>query len=178
MNRQELIEKLYKAHNSFLDYMMSLSDEEFNLRYNNKWSASQQLEHINLCLKPLIKIYSYPKIIIRIIFGKTNRNSKPYDLFIAKYEERVAKGTNPPGRFLPKGINIEREAQVKGLTYSLNKLCNQVSGFTERQLDKLIMPHPMFGKVTMREMLYFTIHHVKHHEEITKRNLRKEENPV
>jgi hypothetical protein len=178
MNRQELIEKLYKSHNSFLDYLLSLPDEEFYLRYKNKWSASQQLEHINLCLNPLIKVFSFPKIIIRIIFGKANRNSKHYDLFIAKYEERFAKGTNPPGRFLPKEIKSEREVQVKGLTYSLNKLCNQVSGFTEQQLDNLIMPHPMFGKITLREMLYFTIHHVKHHEEITKRNLRREENPA
>lgn len=179
MKRQELIEKLYESHNSFIDYISDLPDEDFIFSHNNKWTAAQQLDHLNRCVVPLNKIFKLPKFVIRLLFGKANRESKTYDQFIIKYEERFSLGTNPPQRFIPSVITLEqKEYLIQQLTISVNKMCRLISGFTEEELDKLIMPHPMFGKVTMREMLYFTIHHVKHHEEITKRNLRKEENPV
>ena len=40
-------------------------------------------------------------------------------------------------------------------------------------LDKYVLPHPLLGKVTLREMLYFTIHHNEHHLELLKAGLRK-----
>ncbi|NBX80802.1 MAG: DinB family protein, partial [Flavobacteriales bacterium] len=43
--------------------------------------------------------------------------------------------------------------------------------FTEDDLDKYVLPHPLLGKLTLREMLCFTIYHVKHHVEIIKRDL-------
>jgi hypothetical protein len=43
--------------------------------------------------------------------------------------------------------------------------------FSEKDLDTLILPHPLLGKVTLREMLYFTIYHVQHHVEQVKTNL-------
>jgi hypothetical protein len=36
----------------------------------------------------------------------------------------------------------------------------------------LILPHPLLGKITIREMLYFTAYHVQHHENIIKRDLK------
>ena len=33
----------------------------------------------------------------------------------------------------------------------------------EEDLDNYILPHPLIGKTTIREMLYFTIYHVQHH---------------
>jgi hypothetical protein len=179
MSRQQIIEKLYKNHNEFIDYLMSLPDEEFMFSYKNKWTAAQQLDHIIRCVKPLTLIFRLPKFLIRLRFGKANRNSKSYDQFVSRYEEISAKGTNPPQRFIPESINPEQRNQlVQSLTKSLNKLCREAATFKEKELDTLILPHPMFGKLTFREMLYFTIHHVKHHEEITKRNLRREENYV
>ena len=35
-----------------------------------------------------------------------------------------------------------------------------------KDLDVYILPHPLLGKVTLREMLYFTIHHNEHHLEL------------
>jgi len=46
-----------------------------------------------------------------------------------------------------------------------------LSGFSEEDLDKLILPHPLLGKLTLREMMYFTIYHVQHHQRIVERNL-------
>jgi hypothetical protein len=43
-------------------------------------------------------------------------------------------------------------------------LARRIDRFSETQLDQLILPHPLLGKLTLREMLYFTIYHVQHHQ--------------
>jgi|SRR5882672_10633400 len=39
---------------------------------------------------------------------------------------------------------------------------------SEADLDKYILLHPLLGKLILREMLYFTIHHNEHHLELLK----------
>ena len=34
-----------------------------------------------------------------------------------------------------------------------------LQGWTEAQLDKYTLPHPLIGKITVREMLFFTLYH-------------------
>jgi hypothetical protein len=45
--------------------------------------------------------------------------------------------------------------------------------FSEAQLDEYVLPHPILGKLTIREMLYFTIYHATHHHLATLKNLEK-----
>jgi hypothetical protein len=33
----------------------------------------------------------------------------------------------------------------------------------EAKLDNFIAPHPLLGKITLRELCYFTIYHTQHH---------------
>jgi hypothetical protein len=51
-------------------------------------------------------------------------------------------------------------------------LSARVEGFSEQQLDLLILPHPLLGKLTLREMIYFTIYHAGHHEKQVIENLK------
>ncbi len=53
---------------------------------------------------------------------------------------------------------------MKKLQGLVQKLCKRMNKYSEEELDKYILPHPLMGKVTLREMLYFTIYHVQHHE--------------
>jgi hypothetical protein len=34
-----------------------------------------------------------------------------------------------------------------------------------------VLPHPLLGKLTIREMLYFTVYHGEHHRLHTEQNL-------
>ena len=78
------------------------------------------------------------------------------------------------GRFIPKIVSIEKGKKLKvDLINEIDKLVTKLDELTENELDKYIFPHPLLGKLTLREMLYFTIYHVRHHEELTKRNLNQ-----
>jgi len=52
-------------------------------------------------------------------------------------------------------------------------LCKQLLDYSEQDLDELILPHPLLGKLTLREMMYFTMYHVLHHHKSIEENSRK-----
>jgi hypothetical protein len=54
---------------------------------------------------------------------------------------------------------------------TLNK---RLKKYSEASLDELILPHPLLGKLTLREMLYFTIYHAGHHHHLIETALSEE----
>ena len=44
----------------------------------------------------------------------------------------------------------------------------KVENWKESDLDKYVLPHPLLGKISLREMLYFTDFHILHHNTLTK----------
>jgi hypothetical protein len=53
------------------------------------------------------------------------------------------------------------------LRKSVNSICKYTDEYSEVQLDHYILPHPLLGKVTIQEMMYFTIYHAEHHHNCT-----------
>ena len=54
----------------------------------------------------------------------------------------------------------------------MRKLINALqTKWDDKQLDKYLAPHPLLGKITLRELSYFTIYHTEHHLLIIKERL-------
>ncbi|MEO6733581.1 MAG: DinB family protein [Ferruginibacter sp.] len=173
MEHQTIIKLLREKHSSFISYINSLSDEGFLFAHQQKWTAGQQLDHIYLSVKPVALALSLPKPLVRFFFGKANRASKTYEDLVKKYLNKLENGGRATSRFIPKTIPIsQKETISKALSDHTNKLCSKIEKFTEQELDTFILPHPLLGKLTIKEMLYFTIYHVEHHHEMTKQNLK------
>jgi len=173
MNKREIITRLQQNHQSFTHYMKTLDQDEFMFSLNNeKWSAGQQLQHIYLSVKPLASGLILPKFIVRLIFGKANRPSKTYLELVGKYHEKLRNGGKASKSFIPKSAAFsERETLNKQTLGVVNKVCRYLGKYSEDELDKHILPHPLLGKITLREMMYFTICHVEHHHTTTIQNL-------
>ena len=174
MNKQEINSRLHDSHHEFINYLSSLDDRAFMHSYQNeKWTAGQQADHIYRSLMPVHLILKFPKWTIKQLLGTANRPSKSYEELVAKYYLKLENRTDtPPKFFTPKEINVAIKpivfAKVKN---NLNKICTSINDFDEKELDEFILPHPLLGKVTLREMMYFMILHVEHHQKITQRNL-------
>ncbi len=174
MTQQELIDKLKENHTAFTDYINSLTIEEFMLSRNEKWTAGQQLDHIRISVKPVTQALAMPKMGLRAMFGKANRPSKSYDELVAKYKLKLQEGGVATSRFLPEEVSFDQKEQlIKSVNDIVNKLCKQLFDYSEKDLDELILPHPLLGKLTLREMMYFTMYHVTHHYTATGKNLKK-----
>ncbi len=175
MIKTEIIQQLRATHQKFCDVVLSLSDEEFISSANGKWTAAQQLDHIYRSVNALNQGLSLPKFIIRLYVGKANRPSKTYDALVAKYKLRLGAGGKAVGRFIPREIdNKEKPVLKEKLINRVESLCKKINRYSEPQLDYYILPHPLLGKLTLREMLYFTIYHAEHHQNLTLKNLGKQ----
>lgn len=171
-DKSQIISALNENINAFNNYITSLTKEQFEASPNGKWSAGQNLDHLIRAIKPLHLAYGLPKFVLRIMFGKTNRPSKTYDELVAKYKIKLAAGGKASGPFIPPFISFEKKDElIKKYDDQKQKLISKIEKQNEKDLDEYILPHPLLGKVTLREMLYFTIHHNEHHLELLKNRL-------
>ncbi len=172
MKKQEIIDLLTKNYSSFVTYINELTAEEFTFAYQEKWSAGQQLAHIVLCVKPLIKVYGMDKAMIAQNFGLSNRQSVTDNALLNSYNEKLNGVYKTADRYIPEPVLLnQRQDLTESLTKLIQNLCVSIENFTEEELDTLSIPHPLLGNLTLREMLYNAIHHVEHHQEATKQNL-------
>jgi len=172
MEKADIISLLYDRHEDFVDYMGSLSESEFNYALKGKkWTAGQEMVHIIKSVNMLSNALLLPKFVVKIKFGKANRPSRTYDAVVEKYHTKLDEfGGAYQVELKPVRVN-KRDALSARLLISVGTLCRRVGRYSENALDKYILPHPLMGKMTIRELLYFTAYHVKHHRGNSVRNL-------
>ena len=172
MKQNEIILQLNRNHASYIDFIYSLNHQQFMQTHQGKWSAGQQLEHIYLSVKPLTQALLLPSFLLRLLFGKANRPSRKYEVLVEKYTNKLANGGKASKKYIPSVVsNNKKEMLIKKLQHTIYKLASLIRHFNEEELDTVVLPHPLLGKLTLREMLYFTVYHVKHHEDGLKKNL-------
>lgn len=168
-NKEEIKKALDEKVNAFNNYILPLNKEQLEATPGNKWSAGQNLDHLIRSIRPLPPVYSLPKFMLKIMFGKANRPSKTYEELVEKYKSRLSTGGRANDPFVPQTIVFEqKEALIKKYNRHKQNLFNKIEKQSEEDLDKYILPHPLLGKITLREMLFFTIFHNEHHLELLK----------
>lgn len=174
MTKQEIIQQLSDKHQTFANLVASLNDADFLFAPAEKWTAGQQIDHIVRSVTPVANVLKDPQAFFKLSFGKADRPSCDYHTLVQKYQEALTKGGKASGRFLPQVIASDQKQALKAqLLEEVAKLCSHLDNYTEGQLDEYILPHPLLGNLTIREMLYFTIYHVEHHQKATLRNLEQ-----
>jgi len=162
----EIEKGLTEASETFFDFCSSLDNEKFFYQPEGKWSAAQQVKHLIISANQTRLAYTLPKFIVKLYTGKPNRPSRSYDELVQRYKTKLAQGGKASGRFVPPKIEngYGKEKLLKEFKASMTKLGNSIhKNLKEPQPDQYLCPHPLLGKVTLREMLYFTIHHNEHH---------------
>jgi len=174
MNTELITKKLVENHLNFSNYIAGLSLDAYEFSYLEKWNAGQHLDHIIKSVSVLTKALSIPRFILKSKFGVANRASGTPDVLIEKYLEKLKTAKPTPSRFQPVIISFtQKEKAIKKLKKQVDKLCKRAMKFSEDNLDVYILPHPLLGKLTLRELLHFTSYHVEHHHELITESLKK-----
>lgn len=174
MNRVEIRAKLVETYASFNAFLSDLSEDEFEYAPPGKWNAGQQAEHLIKSTKPLLSGLGVPKMMISVQFGKANRPSKTYPELVERYQEKLADNNGPgPATFAPGRVAFsDVQKLVRTQKEIIEKIVGKLDNWSGKDMDKYVFPHPLLGKVTVREMMYFTIYHADHHKGIIKLYLR------
>ncbi len=172
MNKSAIIAQLDQSFAPLFDLVAALEQEAFEKQINDKWSAGQQLLHIYLSLKPLSDGLGYPKMAIKMM-GTSDKPVKTYDQLVTYYEEILReKGAPKDSPYTPDFVKFDqKQVLLDKVKHKLDKLIEHLDKFSEDELDAILLPHPLIGKIVIREMLYFTIYHTQHHIKKTKENL-------
>ena len=174
MDKAEILVKFKASSKAYTDYLEYLTKDEFEYAPEGKWNAGQQTIHVLKSQKAINKGLKLPKFILKNRVGKANRPSKNYDQVVFRYQEKLSEYSGPaPREFAPGSSNhVDLKRMLEGFTKAQDTLEKTLKKWTEAQLDEFILPHPLLGKVTVREMLYFSIYHIDHHQNMIKRYLK------
>ena len=173
MTKPEIIQQLILSYKNFSDTIKAISQRQFATPVNGKWSPGQQLDHMVKSIEPLNMGLGFPKFFIRLFIGTSSKPSRSYEQIVADYQNLLQNGLKAGEKYLPEPVPADRK---DGLAYHLEQttmsLCESIEKFSEKDLDTLRLPHPSLGKLTIREMLYFTIYHAEHHRAQMLKNLQ------
>jgi hypothetical protein len=159
-----LQQELVAHHRAFAQHLDSFQEPAFVHSENGKWSPAQQLDHLVRSTAPVLLAFRLPTLLPSLLFGKAKQPSRTYEELKQVYLQHLQAGRKASGRFIPASVAFhQKPALLKQLDQNISKLAKQVGTFTEGELDQYRLPHPILGKLTFREMLYFTLYHVQHH---------------
>lgn len=131
-----------------------------------KWSVAENIRHMVISTNMTTLAYRLPKFIVKWIGGTPNRQSRSYEELKEKYYKKLSEGGRASGRFVPKPIEVNygKRKLVDSWNASTAKyLSSLTANRTEEDLDNYLARHPLLGRITLRELCYFTIFHTEHH---------------
>jgi len=175
MHKNEIIKRSKHVFNHFTETCLEIPDVKFFFRPAEKWSIAENVDHLIRAVKTTQLAYSLPKFIVRMASGKPNWPSRSYDELVAKYKLKLTQGGKASGRYLPKisggtKFSLMQQWQRRNENY----LESVELRWSDNQLDRYIVSHPLLGKITLRELCYFTIYHTEHHLDIIKTRLTEQ----
>jgi len=167
MDKEAIANLLDDKYQKLIQWLENQDDKKWEQGPEGKWTTGQQTLHLLQSIIPLNNALSMPKFLLRYKFGRANREVRDYDTVIKRYQERlkdVPKGaTFGPSRNMKVPKLKDKRYLLNRLQTENKKLQYKTRKMSDEQLDSLILPHPLMGKMIVREMLMWSSYHVEHH---------------
>lgn len=154
--------KFQETSNEFICYCESLDDSTY-FKIGEKWNAAEVVDHLQRSVNPVNIAMSLPSFILILLFGRSNRSSKSYNELIEKYKRAIQKGGVAGKKYIPKGNLNNRQKNIEHLKKQCAELQSKIRSRKIKDWDNCILPHPLIGKLTLLEMIFFTSYHIEHH---------------
>lgn len=149
-------------------FLLDLPLDAFSTPQGGKWSPADHARHLAKSTFPLGRALGIPRFVLGVLFGRAAAPSRSFVEMRETYRERLARGATA-GRFTPEPVSVPANrkawrAVVLGRFHdATSALCRRIETWDEASLDRFRLPHPLLGKLTVREMLLFTVYHDSHH---------------
>ncbi|MEO1450983.1 MAG: DinB family protein [Bacteroidota bacterium] len=160
----EILEAWDQVVKTCTDACTDFSEDAFHQSRNGKWSAAQNLEHLIKSTEPLTQGLGMPLLALKAM-GKPNRPVRDYETVVGRYKEKLAAGGVSTSRYEASGAPGTKAELLQKWEQATRNLAAVMRDKwqDEARLDRILLPHPLLGKLMVREMLLFTIYHTQHH---------------
>lgn len=168
MNKLLISNQLQEAYTPILEIATTITESNFNFKPSrNRWTAGQQLQHLIISTRIFNNSIRIPKSILQEKFGTNDNAVRSYEKIAVEYQAKLKEGGTAPNRFAPELLDYShKESITNQLKAELDQLLTALKEWSEEDLNKYVLPHPLLGMLSIRELFGFTIYHTKHHTEI------------
>lgn len=180
VNGSDLSGQLLQAGRAVAEYLGSLPPAVYFAGSDERWSPARHARHLTLSNRPLIQALRLPRLALLAVGGRAEngRVGRGFSTMRETYLTALKAGARASGRFLP---TLEGSRNAAGQAAGVAELRESAEGLSaaaarwpDADLDGLTLPHPVLGRLTLREMLYFAVYHHSHHLEGVRRLLESE----
>ncbi|GAB2560128.1 DinB family protein [Spirosoma aerophilum] len=166
MKAQEIsiLDQLRRDCREFTEWSDTRSNEQFMTQVNGKWSVAEVMQHLFLSARPVARLLAGPHDVLKQ-WGRSETRPRGYDEVASAYKRVLGTGVKAPASMSPRpeDIQIGRSEMAKRFENVYDDLINAGASWSSEELDTYCIPHPVLGKLSVREMLYFTSIHTQHH---------------
>ena len=173
MDKKEIAELIEAKHTELFDWLENQSEEKWEAGPEGKWTVGQHIQHLTDSIKLLNHAMSFPSFLLKYKYGTSNRVLRDYDEVAKRYDEKLALNQERARKFnskLKSPSLAEKELLLTTLKIQHKKLQHKTQKWKDHKLDNLILPHPLMGKMPVRELLLWTAHHTELHTNTLKDN--------
>ncbi|WP_075342710.1 DinB family protein [Tenacibaculum agarivorans] len=166
MDKTQINKLLEEKHQKLYNWLDTKEGDFWAQGPENKWTIGQHIAHLADANKRIQTALSIPSFILKAKFGKANRPVRSIEEIIKRYNEKLAANQEKAKEF-NKNIAVpnkeEFEASLKVLKESTKRMMAKTLKFSDKKLDNVILPHPLLGKMPLREIIMWTAYHTEHH---------------
>lgn len=166
MDKQEIADLLESKHKMLFDWLNQQENNYWENGPEGKWTAGQHIQHLVDSIKTLNHALSFPAFILKMKFGTANRPLRTYDEITNRYLEKL-KVNKDKARTYNANVKTPTKKKLDQLLTTLEvqnkKLQYKTKKIKDARLDNLILPHPLMGKMPIREVIMWTAYHTEHH---------------
>ena len=155
-------------HAESVAYWDSIPTAEFLKPIGDAWSPADNVRHLSKSMGAVTRGLRLPTFVVRLSFGGSTGESHSYDEIRERYRAALGSGVSagafaPAPRQTAPSPDAERAHIMSRHAAALQALVESIGLWSERQLDRCQLPHPLLGPLTVHEMLFFTLYHNRHH---------------
>ncbi len=148
----------------FSQFALPLTEDEFAVRPNGRWSVGDTTQHLYLSARPVLRLMIGPRDVFAQ-WGCAEGPSRDYEVIDQTYRKVLGQGVKAPANLSPRpeDIPVDKATMLARITDTYQAIANQLAGWSEEELDRYQILHPALGLISVREMVYFIGIHTRHH---------------
>jgi hypothetical protein len=148
-------------------YLAALPSAAFFAPQGPAWAPAAHVRHLTWSVRLVGQGLRLPRVVLRMAFGRSEGRSRDFAAVRTAYLATLARGAQAPFTPSPKpplaDLAAGRAQLLTRLDGAADYLITGISRWDEVGLDRYRLPHPLLGRLTIREMLCFTVYHNTHH---------------
>jgi len=173
MTKKDITDLILTKHQTLYDWLENQPNENWTKGPTDKWNTGEHIVHLLQSETALNKALGMPRFLLKSKFGTNNRANRTYDEVVQKYQDKLA--ANPDvvaniSKDMPTITTTNKSTFISKLDAKKVKLLKKFQKWNDKDLDRYLLPHPLLGRMTIREIMMWNAYHTEHHYENLKAN--------